>query len=333
MLERMKVKMPNGGFLKTLSRRRANELGLFLALVLLVVFLSTQSEYFLTGRNFYAIILDAAIVGTVAWAATLVIITGEIDLSVGPAVAFWGVVLADLVTNQQVPLVLAVVIVLSGGALAGAGAGWLRARYGVPTFISSLGLWSAFRGMAYFLTGAQPISLEPNWFLSALVGTFLGVPVPAILMFGLFFLFYFITNRTTFGRAVFAVGGNPKAAELGGINVSFTRVTVYGISGLMSAFLGIMIAARLSSGSPGAAQGLEFSVIAAVVIGGTLLLGGKGSLIGTLLGVLFVSVIGNGLVLLGVNSFLQDVVRGALIVAAVLLNLVAEKRSSSTSSG
>jgi simple sugar transport system permease protein len=291
------------------------------ALLALILLLSTQSENFFTPRNFSAILLDAALVGIVAWAATLVIITGEIDLSVGPAVAFWGVTLADLVTNFKVPFGLAVAIVLVGGAACGALAGWLRARFDVPTFISTLGLWSAFRGLAYFFTGAMPISIEMNPFLSALVGRVFGIPVPAILMFLLFFIFYFITNKTTFGRAVFAVGG---------INVTFTRVAVFAISGLMSAFLGIMVAARLSSGSPGAAQGLEFSVIAAVVIGGTLLLGGKGTMTGTLLGVLFVTVIGNGLVLLGVNSFLQDVIRGGLIVGAVLLNLIVARRSNNS---
>ena len=315
------------GALKSFLRERINEVGLLVALLSLVIVLSIQSENFLTSRNLFAILLDAALVGIVAWAATLVIITGEIDLSVGPAVAFWGVVLADLVTNFQVPFGIAVMIVLIGGAGAGALAGWLRARFDVPTFISTLGLWSAFRGLAYFLTGAMPISLEMNGFLSVLVGRVFGIPVPAILMFLLFLIFFFITSKTTFGRAVFAVGGNPKAAELGGINVTFTRVAVFSISGLLSAFLGIVIAARLSSGSPGAAQGLEFSVIAAVVIGGTLLLGGKGTMTGTLLGVLFVTVIGNGLVLLGVNSFLQDVIRGGLIVGAVLLNLVVAKRS------
>ena len=326
----MKQENRAGRVVKGFVRERINEVGLFVALLVLVFVLSSQSENFLSRQNFFAIFLDAAMVGMVAWAATLVIITGEIDLSVGPAVAFWGVVLADLVTNSQVPFGLAVLMVLAGGALTGAGAGWLRARFDVPTFISTLGLWSAFRGLAYFLTGAMPISVEMNWFMTTLVGRFFGIPVPAILMFALFFVFYFITNKTTFGRAVFAVGGNPKAAELGGINVTFTRVAVFAISGLMSAFLGIVIAARLSSGSPGAAQGLEFSAIAAVVIGGTLLLGGKGSMTGTLLGVLFVTIIGNGLVLLGVNSFLQDVIRGGLIVVAVLLNLIVAKRSNSS---
>jgi ribose/xylose/arabinose/galactoside ABC-type transport system permease subunit len=308
-------------------RERVNEVGLLVALIALVVILATQSENFLSTQNLFAILQDAALVGIVAWAATLVIITGEIDLSVGPAVAFWGVVLADLVTNFHVPFALAVIIVLGGGALAGAGAGWLRAKFDVPTFISTLGLWSAFRGLAYFFTGAMPISVEMNGFMTFLVGRVFGVPMPAVIMFVLFFLFYFLSKQTTFGRAVFAVGGNAKAAELGGINVAYTRVMVFALSGLMSAFLGIIIAARLSAGSPGAAQGLEFSAIAAVVIGGTLLMGGKGTMTGTLLGVLFVTVIGNGLVLLGVNSFLQDVIRGALIVIAVLLNLIVAKRS------
>lgn len=326
-MDRLATKSMSWASIKSSLRDRVNEVGLLVALIALIVILSTQSENFLSTQNLFAILLDAALVGIVAWAATLVIITGEIDLSVGPAVAFWGVVLADLVTNVGVPFPLAVIMVLGGGALAGAGAGWLRARFDVPTFISTLGLWSAFRGLAYFFTGAMPISVEMNPFMTFLVGRIWGVPVPALVMFVLFFAFYFLSKQTTFGRAVFAVGGNAKAAELGGINVAFTRVMVFALSGLMSAFLGIIIAARLSAGSPGAAQGLEFSAIAAVVIGGTLLMGGRGTMTGTLLGVLFVTVIGNGLVLLGVNSFLQDVIRGALIVIAVLLNLIVARQS------
>lgn len=315
--------------LSAVLRDHLNEVGLLVALILLMFFLSFQSPNFLSSQNLFAILADAALVGIVAWAATLVIVAGEIDLSVGPAVALWGVVLADLMTTFQVPFVLALAAVLVGGTALGAGAGWINARFGVPSFIVTLGLWSALRGLAYFMTDAVPVPIEMNPLLDLLAGRVVGVPTTAIIMFLLFFAFAFLARRTTFGRSVFAVGGNARAAQLAGINVSFVRVVIFALSGLMAAFLGVIIAARLSAGSPGAAQGLEFSAIAAVVIGGTLLTGGKGTMTGTLLGVLFVTAIGNGLVISGVNSFLQDVIKGVLIVVAVLINLAVARRTSS----
>jgi ribose/xylose/arabinose/galactoside ABC-type transport system permease subunit len=152
------------------------------------------------------------------------------------------------------------------------------------------------------------------------------IPTDAIIMMVLFFAFVFVARRTTYGRSVFAVGGNARTAMLTGINVTRIRVLLFATSGLMAALLGIIVAGRLSSGSSSAAQGLEFSVIAAVVVGGSSLSGGRGSMLGTLLGVLFITVIGNGLVILGVNSFFQNVVLGVLVVGAVLINMLLTRR-------
>ena len=329
---------PGTGAAPTTSRRRIsltsqqlNEGGLAVALIVLVVVLSFSSDYFATVDNMWAILGDAALVGIVAWASTLVIVAGEIDISVGPAVAFWSVILAELNGKIDLPLPVAVLVTLVGGALVGAFAGWLRARFGVPSFIVTLGLWSALRGLAQFLTNALPIPVGPSPFLDRLGGKIGPVPTSAILMIVLFLIFAFVAQRTAYGRSVYAVGGNARAALLTGINVSRIRVILFATSGAMAALLGIVFAGRLASGNSGAAQGLEFSVIAAVVVGGTSLAGGRGSMLGTLLGVLFITVIGNGLVILGVNSYVQDVVRGGLIVAAVLINMLLANRGRATS--
>jgi ribose/xylose/arabinose/galactoside ABC-type transport system permease subunit len=313
-----------------LTTQQLNEAGLAVALVLLVVGLSIKTSNFASIDNMWAILGDAALVGIVAWAGTLVIVAGEIDISVGPAVAFWGVILAELNGKWHLSMGLAMVMTLVGGALVGALAGWLRGRFGVPSFIVTLGLWSALRGLAQFMTNALPVPIKDNAFLDRLGGKVGPVPTAAILMFVLFAIFAFVARRTTFGRSVFAVGGNARAATLTGIDVLRIRVMLFALSGLMAALLGIVIAGRLASGNSGAAQGLEFSVIAAVVVGGTSLAGGRGSLLGTLLGVLFITVIGNGLVILGVNSYFQDVVRGALIVGAVLINMLLSSRGGRT---
>jgi simple sugar transport system permease protein len=315
---------------RRLSAQQLNEGGLAVALVLLVAVLAFTTDSFFTVPNMWNILGDAALVGIVAWASTLVIVAGEIDISLGPAVAFWGVILAKLDGPWGVPMPVAIVLTLLGGLLVGAFAGWLRGQFGVPSFIVTLGLWSGLRGMAQFMTDALPVPIRSNSFLDLLGGKVGPVPTAAIVMFLLFAAFAFIARSTSYGRSVYAVGGNARAAALSGIRVLRVRVLLFATSGLMAALLGIVIAGRLSSGNAGAAQGLEFSVIAAVVVGGTALQGGRGSMLGTLLGVMFITVIGNGLIIWGVNSFFQDVVRGALIVAAVLINTLLGRRSGAT---
>jgi sugar transport system permease protein len=322
-----RVRQTTTGRGRTLTAQQLNEGGLAIALVLLAIVLATTTDSFATVSNMWNILGDAALVGIVAWAGTLVIVAGEIDISVGPAVAFWGVMLAKMAGPWGMSLPVAVVLTLVGGLLVGAAAGWLRGRFGVPSFIVTLGLWSSLRGLAQFMTDALPVPIKSNGLLDVLGGKVGPVPTAALVMFVLFAVFVFVARATTYGRSVYAVGGNARAANLSGINVLRVRVILFGTSGLMAALLGIVVAGRLSSGNSGAASGLEFSVIAAVVVGGTALQGGRGSMLGTLLGVLFIAVIGNGLVILGVNSFFQDVVRGLLIVGAVLVNTVLGNRS------
>lgn len=303
-----------------LTSQQINEVGLAAALIALVVYLSISTPRFASVDNMWGILGDAATVGIVAWASTLVIVAGEIDISVGPAVAFWSVALAKFCGSMN--LYVAIVLTLIGGALVGAFAGWLRGRFGVPSFIVTLGLWSAMRGLAAFMSNQLPVPIEDNAFLDRLGGKVGDVYTATILMLVLFVVFSFIAKRTAYGRSVFAIGGNARAAMLSGINVLRIRVLLFASTGLMAALLGIVLAGRLASGNSGTAEGLEFDTIAAVVVGGTALSGGRGSMNGTLMGVLFITVIGNGLVLRGVDSNLQGVIRGALIVGAVLLNNV-----------
>ncbi|MGC9828274.1 ATP-binding cassette domain-containing protein [Escherichia coli] len=288
---------------------------------------SLNAPGFISLNNQMNVLRDAATIGIAAWAMTLIIISGEIDVSVGPMVAFVSVCLAFLL-QFEVPLAVACLLVLLLGALMGTLAGVLRGVFNVPSFVATLGLWSALRGMGLFMTNALPVPIDENEVLDWLGGQFLGVPVSALIMMVLFALFVFISRKTAFGRSVFAVGGNATAAQLCGINVRRVRILIFTLSGLLAAVTGILLVARLGSGNAGAANGLEFDVIAAVVVGGTALSGGRGSLFGTLLGVLVITLIGNGLVLLGINSFFQQVVRGVIIVVAVLANILLTQRSS-----
>ncbi|MDQ0784585.1 ABC transporter permease [Streptomyces sp. B3I8] len=310
--------------------RHLNELGLLSAVVVLYIVLGVIAGGFLSADNQLGILRDAATVGIPALGVTLVIIAGEIDISIGPAVAFASVLFAKAASEWDFGLPIALLLTLIAGALWGSAAGWLRARFGVPSFIATLGLWSALGGLALYSTNALPVATPGGGFMEALGGKILGVPTPAIVLVLLFLAFWYVARRTAYGRSVYAVGGNAAAARLAGIRISRVRVVLFATTGVLAALTGILMAARLGSGNGGAAAGLEFDVIAAVVIGGTALAGGRGSLVGTMLGVVFISVIANGLVLLGVNSFLQDVVRGLIIVGAVLINVVISRKSLTT---
>ncbi|WP_058913221.1 ABC transporter permease [Entomohabitans teleogrylli] len=314
------------GTLKHLVSQHINEMGLLAVIAVLYLVFTLNAPGFISLNNQMNVLRDAATIGIAAWAMTLIIISGEIDVSVGPMVAFVSVCLAELLL-LQVPLAVACLLVLLLGAGLGTLAGVLRGIFNVPSFVATLGLWSALRGMGLFMTNALPVPIDESAVLDWLGGQVIGIPVSALIMMIFFALFVFISRKTAFGRSVFAVGGNATAAQLCGINVKRVRIVIFTLSGLLAAITGILLAARLGSGNAGAANGLEFDVIAAVVVGGTALSGGRGSLFGTLLGVLVITLIGNGLVLLGINSFFQQVVRGVIIVVAVLANILLTQRN------
>ncbi|WFS04046.1 ABC transporter permease [Rhizobium tumorigenes] len=312
--------------------KHMNEVSLFVAIVVLYAVFTSTAGGFLSFNNQINILRDAATIGIAAWAATLIIIAGEIDVSVGPMVAFISVMLAYFL-QWGVPTPFAFLLAIAFGAALGSIAGILRAYFDVPSFVATLGLWSALRGTALFITDALPVSIGRNDMVDALDQPVLGIPPAAIIMLVLFGAFAFVSRKTAFGRSVFAIGGNPYASFLSGINVARIRVALFAIAGAMAAISGILLVSRLGSGNATAATGLEFDVIAAVVVGGTALSGGRGSMLGTLLGVLVITLIGNGLVLLGINPFFQQVVRGLIIVIAVLANIQAIKRSLSRNKG
>ena len=293
--------------------------GLALALVILFIVLSIWAPFFLTTRNLLNVLQQVSFLAIIAWGMTFVIIAAEIDVSVGSAVAFYGAFLGVLVNMHYWPMIPAIAAVLAVAAIVGGLAGLIRAVFGVPSFIVTLALFTALRGMALLITNAVPQAMTSSRFAFWGSGRPWGVPTPALVMTGLFAVFWFLATRTTFGRSVYAVGGNPDAARLSGIPVARIRVTLFVMTGLLSAVSGILLAASLGAGDPSVSQGLEFDVIAAVIVGGTSLYGGRGSMVGTALGVLFIGMLQNGLVLLGVNQYAQGVARGVVILVAVLI--------------
>ncbi len=300
--------------------------GLLIALVLLFVGLALIAPNFLTSRNLLNVLRAVAFNGIIACGMTFMIISGDIDVSVGSAVAWASSLLGVLAIQQAWPLWLAVIAVLVQGALIHAGAGFIRVKWAVPAFVVTLALFMSLRGAARLITNAFPVTPFPDSFNFWGGGyVFEIVPVPVIIMLVTFFIFHFISVRTVYGRSVYSVGGNEESARLSGIRVWNTRITTFALVGFLSAFSGIILSARIMSGSSNIAMGLEFEVIAAVIIGGTSLMGGEGTIFGTFLGVLFIGLLGNGMVLMGINPFAQEVIRGLIILVAVLISVIRRK--------
>ena len=296
-------------------------LGLLLVLVLLYVVLTIASPIFLTLGNQLAILQNAAFFGIVAFAMTLVIVSGEIDISVGSLAALSSSLLGVFVVKAGVPFVLAVILVMAAAALIGAFTGVMRSYFGVPTFISTLALYLGLRGLAQLLTNNFPLPIPAADFFYWGSGRVLGIPVAAIYLVIAAVAIAIVAKKTVFGRSVYAVGGNSKAATLSGIPVKRVKIAVMMISAVAASIAGLLQSAQLASGNSTIAVGLEFDAIAASIIGGTALSGGKGTVVGTIIGVVFIAALLNGMVLLGVNPYAQQVIRGAVVLMAVLVNV------------
>lgn len=292
-------------------------LAFFLACIL---FFALGSGTFLSVANFLNIIRQAAPILVVAVAMTFVIVTAGIDLSVGSTVALVNAVCAILLA-AGLPWVPVVVGMLAFGAATGLVQGWFIAYQGIPAFIVTLAGLSILRGFALWLTEGYsiPVPQIPGFYAIGR-GTMLGIPVPAWIALGVVLVGLVVLETTKYGRQVVAVGSNPEAARRVGMPARWVIASVYGITGVASALAGLMIAARLGSGSSNAAVGFELQVIAAVVLGGTSLMGGRGTILGTTLGALTIAVIGNGLILLKISPFFTQIVTGAIILGAIWLN-------------
>jgi simple sugar transport system permease protein len=274
----------------------------------------------MTTGNLLNLVRQAAPMLIVAVAMTFVITTGGIDLSVGSTVALVNALVA-IALQARLPWPAAVLAMLMMGVLVGAFQGWFIAYQRIPSFIVTLAGLSALRGIALLMTQgfSIPIASE-GWFTQIGRGWFLGVPLPAFIALIVVVIGGVTLSRTRYGRQVIAVGANAEAARRVGMPAQRVIASVYVLTGLAAALAGIIIAARLSSGSSNAAVGFELDVIAAVVLGGTSLVGGRGTIVGTTLGALTIAVIGNGLILAHISPFFTQIVTGAIILVAIWLN-------------
>ena len=291
-----------------------------LSLLVLCVYFAARSPRFLTVENGFAIANQYAYLLIIGMGATLVIVAGGIDLSVGSVLALSGVVAADAMVNHDAPVWVGVLLGIGVGAVAGLVNGLVITRLRVPAFIATLGMLLIARGIALRVAGGVTVDGTPDAFNTLAYGRPLGIPAPLLLIAVSALLVAFLFSQTKFGRYVYAIGSNAEAARVSGVNVPLVTIWVYVLGGALAGLAGLVESARLGSGNPTGGIGYELDVVTAVVVGGASLLGGEGTVGGTLLGGLLIAVLRNGANLLGVDPFDQNIYIGLLIIGAVALD-------------
>lgn len=304
----------------------AREAGLAGVLVLLVLFLTWQSPYFLTGSNLTVVSRQIALSLLIAIGMTFVILAGQIDLSVGSVVALVSVLTGTFMVNLGLPIAVSILLAIAVGAVVGVVNGTIFAHSRIPSFVVTLGMLAVARGIALGITQGSTISGLPPEFLVLGQGFWLGVPIPVWIAATAALVAHIVLTRTVFGRYVYFLGSNEDAAVLSGIRVHRVKIAIFTIASTLAAVEAVVETARLSVGQPSAGSGYELAAIGAVVIGGANLFGGEGSILGTVLGATLLALIQNGLILLGISAYWQQVFSGAIIILAVGLNMWRRQR-------
>ena len=299
-----------------------SELTTVIALIILMAVITIINSNFLTANNLLNLLLQVTSNALIAFGMTFVILTGGIDLSVGSILALSSALTAGLL-GSGMPVTLAILISLILGCILGMMNGLLISYGKLAPFIVTLATMTIFRGATLVYTNGNPITkgLSDTFLFQFLgQGYIVGIPFPVIIMFIVFIVLYVLLHKTAFGKSVYAIGGNEKAAYISGVKLNKVKIIIYSISGIMASISGLIITSRLSSAQPTAGASYEMDAIAAVVLGGTSLSGGKGRILVTLIGALIIGVLNNGLNIIGVSAFWQQVVKGVVILIAVLID-------------
>lgn len=305
----------------------------FGSLIALVIVFSILSENFRTITNMMNILQATSVIGVLAVSATVVIITGGIDLSVGTAMTFTAVVAGMLLTWAGLPIVVGVVGAILAGAVTGLVSGLFITKLRIPPFIATLGMMLVLKGLSLIVTSNKPIYFNDSpGFTDIAQGSLIGhllpfLPIPngVVVLFVVAAVIAYVLNRTVLGRYTYALGSNEEAARLSGVNVDGWKMAIYSLAGAVTGVAGVLIAARVNSAQPALGQGYELEAIAAVVIGGTSLAGGRGTVLGTIIGALIMSVLTNGLRILSVAPEWQIVATGVIIIGAVYVDMLRKK--------
>lgn len=303
-------------------------IGIIIGLIVLCIVTSIVNSNFLTTNNILNVLRQSSTNLYLALAMTMIIILRGIDLSVGSIIAVVGVVTTSSIALWGFPVYLGIIVGILVGLLVGLLNGYVVATTVISPFIVTLATMNIARGAAYVLSDGKPIRVMDMSFNNIGSGYIGGVlPTPVLFLIVILIVCYLIMNKTKLGRYMYAVGGNPEAAEFSGISIKKIQLFAYTFSGLMAAVAGIVLSSRMFSGQPTAGAGAELDAIAAVVLGGTSMSGGKGKIGGTVIGALIIGVLSNGLNLMGISSFWQYIVKGFVILVAVYADVIKKKKA------
>lgn len=298
-----------------------NNAGILAVLIVFGFFLSVMTDNFMTQGNIISVLRQISINMYIALGMTLVIILGGIDLSVGSIVAMTGTLTVGFMVTQGLPIWFSITLGLLIGTVAGLINGIIIAKFRVPAFIVTMAMMNIASGVAYVYSGGRSTRITDKFFVQIGTGYIFGViPLPVIYMVFLIALFVFLLNKTKFGTYIYAIGGNRESARVSGVPIMKVEIAVFTITGFLSAFAGLVLASRMYSGQPSVGSGYELDAIAACVLGGVSMSGGRGRISGTVIGAMVIGIISNGLNLMGVSSFWQLIVKGVIILFAILID-------------
>lgn len=313
--------------IKLIGMNILKKYGMLLILIALIILMSILTPAFLSTGNLLNIVRQMSVIGIIAIGVTFIIITTGIDLSSGSVVALTSVIVASIAQPDSYPIFVAILVGLAVGLTTGVINGAIIAKGKIAPFIVTLGMMTAARGLALLYTNGRPIGGLSDSFKFIGQGVIAGIPVPIIIFGMVAAVSYILLNKTKFGKYVYAIGGNEQAAIIAGVNITKYKILIYGYAGLLTGLAAIILTSRISSGQPTAGVLYELDAIAAAVIGGTSLTGGIGTIGGTVIGALIIGVMNNGLDLLNVSSYWQQILKGAIIVVAVLIDTRKNKRN------
>lgn len=319
-------------------KRLLSKYGIVLVFIFMVILMSILSPSFLSYRNLMNVVRQISVIGIISLGVTLVIISKGIDLSSGSVLALAAVIAASFGQTAdwaakmypsipELPVIIPVLTALLVGAICGMINGTFIAKTGIPPFIATLGMMVSARGLALLYSDGRPVSSLTDsykWFGQGYVfgmGSFKGIPVPVIIYIIMIVITWVMLTQTRFGKNIYAIGGNVHAAEVSGINVKKNLIAIYAYAGLLAGLAGLLMSARIDTGQPGMGVSYELDAIAATTIGGTSHSGGIGTIWGCVVGALILGVLNNGLNLLGVSAYWQQIIKGAIIVGAVVIDM------------
>lgn len=322
------------GFRRFLKKYGILLIFLGICALLSIITIDNGVSIFLKFRNIVNVLRQSSVIGIIACGVTFVIITGGIDLSSGSLVAMIGVVAAIVAREVYgLPMILAVFAAMALGILAGSVSGALTAKAKIPPFIATLGMMVSARGVGFLITNGRPVDNLSQSFQFLGQGTILNfgknffIPIPVLVFLGVVLLSHFLLAKTRFGKYTYALGGNEQAAYICGVNVDRHKIMVFAYAGFLTSIAAVVLTSRVSAGQPSAGVMYELDAIASAVIGGTSLQGGIGTIGGTVVGTLIIAVMNNGLDLMGVSSYWQQILKGVIIVSAVVLDTMRHRGS------